>query len=241
MHALIIMPIALAACAATMIGGIFAIKLRDRLHLVLGFSAGAVIGVSFFDLMPEALETGHAFYDTRMLLAVVALGFFVYTVLDRTVTLHNHGDDHQHSLRRAWMGAGSFSVHSFLDGFAIGIAFQASQAVGIVVAAAVLVHDFSDGLNTVNMVVKNGGDRRSAFKWLMVDAIAPVVGAAASLLVIFPANALSIVLAVFSGFFLYIGASDLLPESHHAHPRFFTTFATLLGAFCLFVVIKIAG
>lgn len=240
MHPLIVMPIALAACAATMVGGMFAIGLRDRLHLVLGFSAGAVIGVSFFDLMPEALETGRTFYDTRTLLAVAALGFLAYTLLDRTVSLHNHAAGHQ-SLRRAWMGAGSFSVHSFLDGFAIGIAFQASRAVGIVVAAAVLVHDFSDGLNTVNMVIKNGGDRKTAFKWLLVDAIAPVIGAAASLLVIFPSNILALVLAIFGGFFLYIGASDLLPESHHAHPRFFTTFATLLGAFCLFIVVRIAG
>ena len=57
-----------------------------------------------------------------------------------------------------------------LDGFAIGIAFQAGQAVGFVVAVAVLVHDFSDGLNTVNVVVKNGGERRSALDWLVMDA-----------------------------------------------------------------------
>lgn len=239
MHAMIVMPIALAACAATMIGGVFAIGLRDRLHLVLGFSAGAVIGMAFFDLMPQALESGRTFYDPRILLGVTALGFFLYMLLDRVAAPHGH--DSGHELRRAWIGAGSFSLHSLLDGFAIGIAFQASRAVGLVVAAAVLIHDFSDGLNTVNMVTKNGGDRRTAFKWLLVDAIAPVLGAAASLLVIFPAAMLAIVLAVFSGFFLYIGASDLLPESHHAHPRFFTSFATLLGALCIFAVVHVAG
>ncbi len=138
------------------------------------------------------------------------------------------------------MGAGSLSVHSLLDGFAIGVAFQASQAIGIVVAVAVLVHDFSDGLNTVNVVVKNGGNRKDALRWLVVDAVAPILGAGISLLLPFPEDAISIILAVFSGFFIYIGASDLLPESHHAHPRLFTTFATFLGAATLFFVTRIA-
>jgi ZIP family zinc transporter len=237
MDAYLVMPIAAAAWAATMIGGLFAIALRDRLHLVLGFSAGAVIGLAFFDLMPEAIESAHLL-DARGTLALSALGFFLYALLDRLVAPKGHaGHDHA---RRGWLGAGSLSVHSFLDGFAIGVAFQASRAIGIVVAVAVLVHDFSDGLNTVNVVIKNGGDRKQALRWLVVDAVAPVAGAGISLLLPFPEDAISVILAVFSGFFLYIGASDLLPESHHAHPKMFTTFATFLGAATLFLVTRIA-
>jgi zinc transporter ZupT len=245
--AMIIMPIALGACIATTIGGLFAIGMRDRIHLILGFSAGAVIGVAFFDLMPEALAVGRAFYDASALLAVTACGFFGYSVLDRVVVLHGHGardvtkGEGHRGVARGFVGATSLSAHSFLDGFAIGIAFQASRAVGIVVAVAVLVHDFSDGLNTVNVVLKNGGNRVRALGWLAIDALAPVVGAGASLLIVFPPNALSAVLALFAGFFLYIGASDLLPESHHAYPRFFTTLATLAGAGTLYVVTRIAG
>jgi len=244
-HALVVMPIALATCVATAVGGLLAVNFRDRLHLVLGFSAGAVIAVAFFDLLPEALETGRPFYGSIEILTTMALGFFAYVLLDRIVLLHDHEAHHGHhdhgSSRRGFLGAGSFSAHSFLDGFAIGIAFQASRAVGIVVAVAVLVHDFSDGLNTVNVVLKNGGDRKGALRWLAIDAFAPVAGAAASLLVVFPQSALAQILALFSGFFLYIGASDLLPESHHAHPRFFTTFATLLGAATLYAVTRIAA
>ncbi|HMA49443.1 MAG TPA: ZIP family metal transporter [Magnetospirillaceae bacterium] len=244
MHAFIVMPIAFAAWAATMVGGLFAMALRDRLHLVLGFSAGAVIGLAFFDLLPEAIETEHLL-DARGTVALSALGFFLYTMLDRVVTRAGPHDGHGHSSqqqrqRRGWMGAGSLSAHSLLDGFAIGVAFQASQAIGVVVAIAVLVHDFSDGLNTVNVVVKNGGNRKDALRWLVVDAVAPILGAGISLLLPFPEDAISIILAVFSGFFLYIGASDLLPESHHAHPRLFTTFATFLGAATLFLVTRIA-
>jgi ZIP family zinc transporter len=237
---LLVMSISLGAFTATMLGGLFAISLRDRLHLVLGFSAGAVIGVAFFDLMPEALETGSA-WGSRDILLLCALGFFVYTLIDRLMLLHAPGDDHHHSESRGWMGAGSFSAHSFLDGFAIGIAFQASRAVGIIVAIAVLVHDFSDGLNTVNVVVKHGGDRRTAIRWLLMDAVAPVIGAGVSLLIRLPEADLALILAMFSGFFLYIGASDLLPESHHAHPRFLTTIATLLGAGTLLFATRFAG
>lgn len=93
----------------------------------------------------------------------------------------------------------------------------------------------------MNVVVKNGEDRRIAFRWLLVDAIAPVLGALTSLAFSFPDGTIAVVLALFSGFFLYIGASDLLPESHHAHPRFFTTLATFAGAATLYGVTRIAG
>lgn len=139
------------------------------------------------------------------------------------------------------LGAGSLSIHSFLDGVAIGLAFQVSAAIGAVVAVAVLTHDFSDGINTVNLVLKNAGARKQAFRWLIVDALAPVLGAASTMLFTLPEQSLSIILALFSGFFLYIGASDLIPESHHNHPKFLTTAMTLLGAGVLFVAIHFAN
>jgi zinc transporter ZupT len=239
-HAGLIMAIACGAFVATMVGGLFAISLRDRLHLVLGFSAGAVIGLAFFDLLPEALDTGTV-WGSRTILLFCAAGFFLYTLIDRILLLHVGGKHGEHHKARGWMGAGSLSAHSFFDGFAIGIAFQASQAIGLIVAFAVLVHDFSDGLNTVNVVVRNGNGRTGAFKWLLLDAAAPIMGAGVSLFVKFPENDVALLLALFSGFFLYIGASDLLPESYHAHPRLFTTIATICGAATLLFATQVAG
>ena len=234
MTALLVLLIALGALTATMLGGVMALKLEGKLPLVMGFSAGAVIGVAFFDLAPEALEAGRGLYAPRALLALAALGFFLYTVLDRLVARHDC--EGQANPTRGLMGAASFSAHSILDGFAMGVAFQASREIGLIVAAAVLAHDFADGLNTVNVVVKNGGTRRFALRWLAVDAVAPVVGASLSLLITPSANVLAMLLAVFCGFFLHIGASGLLPESHRAYPRPSTTFATLLGAGFLYAV-----
>jgi len=242
---ILILPIAAATCVATLIGGWVGISLRDRLHLVLAFSAGAVIGVAFFDLLPEAVElaasAAHPTIAARTVVALAGLGFLLYLLLDRSLPGHASKSLGRPDARRAWAAAGSFAIHSFLDGFAIGIAFQASRAVGIAVAVAVLAHDFSDGLNTVSVVLRNGGDRRGAFKWLVVDAVAPLVGAVTSMALTIPSQGLAMILALFSGFFLYVGGSDLLPESHHAHPRVLTTVMTIAGAVLLYVVAQVAG
>lgn len=236
--------IAGAAFLATLVGGFFAIRFRDHLHLILGFSAGAVIGVAFFDLLPEAIELSAHYFPPRMLTLAIAAGFLLYLILDRLILLHTHEEDdeaHGKHLARGVLGAATLSIHSFLDGVAIGFGFQVSPAVGLIVAAAVLTHDFSDGINTVNLVLKNGGTRAQATRWLVRDAIAPVLGIVATLFVAIPEQFMGIMLAIFSGFFLYLGASDLIPESHHRHPRLLTTAMTLLGAMTLYLIVTVAG
>ncbi len=227
--------IAAAAFLSTFLGGLLALKLRDQLHLILGFSAGAVIGVAFFDLLPEAINFGQRFHTPSAILACTALGFLCYLVLDRILSFHGE------SAPRGPIAAAVLCIHSLLDGVAIGLAFQASREVGIVVAIAVLTHDFSDGINTMSIVLKNGGDRARAFHWLLVDAVAPVMGVASTFLFTLPGEGFGIALALFAGFFLYIGASDLIPESYHAHPKFLTTAMTLAGAAVLYLAITLIG
>ncbi len=243
---MLLLTIAAAAFCATFAGGLFALRLRDKLHLVLGFSAGAVIAVAFFDLLPEAIELGERYYSPATLLAFSAVGFLVYLVVDRAVLIHAGGqghDDHgEHSSTgRGWFGAGSLSAHSLLDGVAIGLAFQASPTVGGIVTFAVLTHDFSDGINTMNVVLKNHGSRGAALRWLLVNALAPAIGIGSTLLFALPQETFAIALSMFAGFFLYIGASDLIPESHHAHPKMLTTVMTLLGAAVLYTIATVAG
>ena len=239
----ILLVLSVCVFLATFLGGLFALRFKDKLHLILGFSAGAVIGVAFFDLLPEALELGGKVYDGGTITSLVALGFIAFMVLDRFVILHSHShDEHDHgSSERGILGAGSLSIHSFLDGAAIGLAFQISPAVGAVVAVAVLAHGFSDGINTVSVILKSGGTKLEAFRWLLVDAIAPVLGIMSTLFFTVSEGTLAVILALFAGFFIYIGASDLLPESHHAHPTLWTSVATVLGIVVLYGAIKLAG
>jgi zinc transporter ZupT len=227
--------IAAAAFLSTLLGGLLALRLRDKLHLILGFSAGAVIGVAFFDLLPESINFGERFHSPATILACSAVGFLFYLVIDRIMLFH--GD----AVPRGGFAAAVLCVHSLLDGVSVGLAFQTSHEVGIIVAIAVLTHDFSDGINTMNVVLKNRGDRAQAFRWLLLDALAPVAGVASTAFFTLPGSGFGTALALFAGFFLYIGASDLIPESYHAHPKFLTTAMTLAGAAVLYAAIALIG
>ena len=228
----------------TILGGIFAIRFSDKLHLILGFSAGAVIGVSLFDLIPESIEILKDNVSVSSVLTITALGFVIFMLIDRFFFTHchnqeNHDLSHHKSLIRGKFGASSLSIHSFLDGIAIGLSFQVSMIIGTVVTLAVLAHDFSDGINTIGLIMKNGGTKKLAIKWLMVDALAPVLGALLTLFIHVSEITLGYILAGFAGFFLYLGASDLLPESHHDHPKIWTTFLTIIGMAFIYIIVNL--
>jgi zinc transporter ZupT len=233
---------AIAIFISTFLGGTLALKVKDKLHLILGFSAGSVIGVAFFDLLPESFEMAGNFFDTTTICLVIAIGFIIYMLLDRLVGSHSGGDDfcenHNH---KGEIGAGSLSLHSLLDGLVVGLSFQVSVTLGIALAVAIFIHAFSDGINTVNMIVRSGGDIKKAKKWLLTDAIAPVVGIILSLFITMPEKYFGLLVSLFCGFFLYIGASDLLPESHHNHPKIWTTVSTVLGMALIYLATVISG
>jgi zinc transporter ZupT len=223
-------------------GGLLGLHLRDRLHLILGFSGGAVLGVALFDLIPESISLAETCFGVPTTTAVIAAGFLAYMVLDRTLVLHREQSPGTGQLPwRGVLGAGSLCVHSFLDGVSIGLAFKISGSVGAFVAIAVLIHDFSDGINTVGLILKNRGSDRVAFRWLVLDAVAPIAGAASTMVLELQAPTLGLGLAAMAGFFLYIGACDLLPESYHHHPTVLTTAMTILGALSMFIAIQLAN
>lgn len=232
-----------ATLFSTLLGGLFALRKRDDLHLILGFSAGAVIGVAFFDLLPESLDLAGKSFSNASITTIIAAGFLLYMVLNRIILLHPHSnlrDECENETHQGILGAASLSLHSVLDGIGIGLAFQVSTSVGLVVAIAVLAHDFSDGINTVGVVLKHQGEWKQAFRWLLIDAIAPLIGIASTYFFTLKSDQLGLVLALFCGFFLYIGACDLLPESHHQHPKMNTSLMTLLGALVIYIAIHLA-
>jgi zinc transporter ZupT len=232
-----------SAVLATTLGGAFALRRRDRLHLILGFSAGAVLGVALFDLLPEAMQLGTTRYQVSTVALLVGVGFLAFTLVNRVLLLHPEPDSGHAAgaRRRGAFGAASLSIHSFLDGVGIGLAFKVSTSIGLVVAAAVLAHDFSDGINTVTVVLRNRGEWIRALKWLLLDAVAPLLGVVSTSFYSLSAAHLGLVLAVFCGFFLYIGAADLLPESHHRHPRRLTATLNVAGAALIWTTIHLAA
>jgi zinc transporter ZupT len=236
----ILLSCALGAFISTGLGGLFALRFRDKLHLILGFSAGSVIGVAFFDLLPEAIDAGRA-QPALATTSTIAVGFLLYLVLNRVAFVHTKTEDSLHDARRGHLGATTLVIHSYMDGVAIGVAYQVSAQVGLVVAVGVLLHDFSDGINTIEILAGQGLDRRTSIRWLLADAAAPVAGVLTTVFFSMPKEEFGRVLALFCGFFLYIGAAELLPESQHAHSTRLTTFATLLGMGTLYLVIKMVS
>jgi ZIP family zinc transporter len=234
----------LAAFFATLLGGLFALRYRDKLHLILGFSSGAVLGVALFDLLPESIDLTRAAHSTATVTLLVAIGFFSFMFLSRVLLLHPESQEedelHGHAHGSGSLGAASLALHSFLDGMGIGLAFKVSPAAGVIVAAAVLAHDFSDGINTVTMILRDRGRGMLAFRWLVLDALAPLAGVAVTFFFTLGEATLGLLLAVFCGFFIYLGASDLLPESHHRHPKLLTGLMNIGGAATIWVIVHFA-
>jgi ZIP family zinc transporter len=227
--ALVLPLLGLAAAGATLAGGALALRLTHSLHLVLGFSAGAVLGVALFDLAPEAVDLSQA---PSLAFAFMAIGFLAYLAADRAMAGLGGGRGH--------LGAGSLTLHSLMDGLAIGLSFQVSASAAAVVTLAVLAHDIFDGVNTVTVSLAGETGRPWARRWLAADAAAPLVGVLLSRLISIPRAELGLALAAFAGFFLCIGASELVPASHQRHPKAWTTLATVLGAGTIWLVVRLA-
>jgi zinc transporter ZupT len=206
--------IALAAAAVLprVMGGLSVLRRNDRLHLAMGFAGGAMIGVALFETMPEAFRRAPG--SGWWVAGVVALGVATFAALERRVFHHVHTEDTVCNPRVAEIGAGGITTHAFLDGLAIGSAFQVDAELGLLVSSAVLLHAFADGLNTVTILLRHGHERRTAGIWLAADASVPIIGAAVGLLTPLPDAAFAVLLAFFAGMFLYFGAGSLLPEAH---------------------------
>ena len=169
------------------------------------------------------------------------LGFLVFHILEKSVAIHHsHEDeyiDHKHP-SVGLVGAFGLSFHSLLDGVGIGLAFQVSPHVGLLIAIAVIAHDFSDGLNTVTIMLNHKHKTAKAYMLLLLDAVAPIIGVLSTLLFKIPQSMLVMYLGFFMGFLLYMGASDLLPEAHSKHSSYKMVGLTVLGVLFIFLVTR---
>ena len=236
--------LAAVTALATTAGGLLAIKSKDRLHIVLGLAAGLLLGLVAFDLLPEIFElnTDEIFHAPAVSVAFVA-GFMLLHLIERALGSHEPSDseyalDHKHTHNLAGtVGALTMSGHVFLDGVALGIAFQVSNSLGIAIFVALLVHAFSDGLNTVSLLIKSGNWTKRAIWLLAVDAAMRIGGAAFGTYVSISDPLLGLYLAVFAGMLIYLATSHILPEAHAKHSSKLTMLATFLGIAIMWLVV----
>ncbi|MEV6757956.1 ZIP family metal transporter [Streptomyces sp. NPDC051214] len=237
--------VALGAFVMTLVGGWTAQRVTDRRHLVLGLAGGLMLGVVGLDLLPEALEaSGTPVFGVPAALLLFVAGFLAAHLVERLLAGRHaaHGAD-EHDGRVPQVGltaAGAMVGHSAMDGIAIGAAFQVGGGMGAAVALAVVAHDFADGFNTYTITSLYGNARRKALAMLFADAVAPVLGAASTLLFTIPEQLLGGYLGFFGGALLYLAAAEILPEAHHEHPARSTLLCTVAGAAFIWLVVGIA-
>ncbi|MCC3770386.1 ZIP family metal transporter, partial [Streptomyces sp. UNOC14_S4] len=209
--------VALGAFLMTLLGGWTAHRVTDRKHLVLGLAGGLMLGVVGLDLLPEALAAaGREVFGVPAALLCFVLGFLAAHLVERLLAVRRVGHRPADGTRAPQVGltaAAALVGHSAMDGVAIGAAFQVDTGMAAAVAIAVIAHDFADGFNTYTITDLYGNRRRRAFLMLAADALAPVAGAASTLLFTLPAQFLGAYLGFFGGVLLYLATSDILPEA----------------------------
>ena len=227
---------------ATTFGGYLALKSNDRFHLVLGLSAGLLLGLVGFDLLPEvfSMDTNSFLGVPQVSIAILA-GFLSLHIIEGVFGSHepaesDYGHDHEHHNIAGTLGALAMGGHVFLDGVGLGVAFKVSNSLGYAVFLAVIVHAFSDGLNTVSLIVKSGHWTKKSFRLLAIDAVARIGGASVGTYLVLNDSLLALYLALFSGFVIYLATSHILPEAHSKHSSRWTFFATILGVLIMWGV-----
>lgn len=232
---------------ATSFGGFVALRSSDRFHLVLGLSAGLLLGLVGFDLLPEVFAMNKdSWLGVPAVSVAILAGFLLLHVVEGLFGSHepaesDYGHDHEHHNIAGAVGALAMGGHVFLDGIGLGVAFQIDSKLGYAVFLAVLVHAFSDGLNTVSLMVKSGHWTSRSYALLGVDAIARIGGATFGTYLALSDSLLSIYLALFSGFVIYLATSHILPEAHSRHSSRWTFGATFLGIAIMWIIVSALG
>jgi ZIP family zinc transporter len=237
--------LAAATAVATALGGVIALRARDRLHLVLGLAAGLLLGLVAFDLLPEVFEmSSTTFLGAQSVSVALVGGFLLLHLYEKFFGSHepaesDYGHDHKHTANvTGVVGSLAMGLHVFLDGLALGVAFSIDEKLGIAVFAALLVHAFSDGLNTVAMLVKANKWSTKGVWLLGVDSIARISGAAIGSSLALSENVTALYLAAFSGIVIYIATSHILPEAHARHSSRWTLAATLAGVAIMWALVS---
>ncbi|HLE59677.1 MAG TPA: ZIP family metal transporter [Candidatus Limnocylindria bacterium] len=227
-------------------GGLVALRAVRSVGLIIALGAGIRIGAAYFELIPESVDHMGGSLDAVMVFT--AVGFLAFYAVEKLTSVHVGHEaaaelDHDLASHRhlGIVGASGMSVHSLLDGVALAAGLEVGGSLGIVIAVVVIVHRFSDGIGIVSLLLASKTPAREAYRWVSVVAIAPVLGVILGLLIPIPDPALGGLLSVFAGFFLYIGAAELLPEAHRAGRSRWIVAATIVGVVVIWAVARLAS
>lgn len=239
---MIVLLLTVAASLAALLGGYTALRSRKQLHLAMALTAGLVLGLVAFDLLPEIFSTvASQRLNPAWPMVLFAGGFLLFHMVERIILVHEHAESdygpHTHP-KLGMARAVALAGHSFFDGLSIGVAFQVSSAVGTAVALAVIGHRFADGFDTANFMLMHKNKVSHIKKFMSVVILMPIAGGLVSLTYAFSEAALAIYLGLFAGILMYIAASNILPQAHGHDAGYKTLSLTVLGAALMFVITR---
>jgi len=210
------------------LSGIYALSLSENtlhriLFVIVGFSAGSILGAVYFDLLPEAVELLEA--DSAFV--YVALGFVLFFILERFIYWyhgHGHVEEIEHLPARpgrantrefAYLNLVGDAIHNFIDGLLISASFFAGVTVGVATTIAVIFHELPQEMGDYGLLLYGGFDRKRALALNFAAALTVVLGGVAAIFIVEAVEALSgVLIAIAAGGFTYLGASELIPELH---------------------------
>ncbi|PIS17435.1 MAG: ZIP family metal transporter [Candidatus Nealsonbacteria bacterium CG09_land_8_20_14_0_10_42_14] len=198
--------------------GIVILFLKEELlnKILLGlvaFSAGALLGGAFLHLLPEAIE-GAGETDTLKIFLFLILGFITFFVLEHFIRWHHHhAKKHPEIMPFSYLVLVSDAVHNFIDGVVIAAAFVVAVPLGVVTTLAVILHEIPQEIGDFGILVYGGFKRTRALFLNFVSAVVAVIGGLAGFFLSEKIGEAIIFLLPFAaGNFIYIAASDLIPE-----------------------------
>jgi zinc and cadmium transporter len=229
------------AATSTSVGGYCAVLLQRRVHILMAFGAGVLIGAAFLDLLPSALSAAAMAGTARSLVfAIAALGGLLVFYIGETAAHHSA----QGKVSRAGgrVSAAFLILHSTLDGSAIFAASTISLQMGLIIGIGVVAHDVCDGLNTILLTTGGRRARWPDYGFLALDALAPIAGGliAAHLFTV-SAQLVMVFLSIASGSFLFTAVFHLLPEAWRRGPRDLLPWLGAAGFALIFCLTRLLG
>lgn len=205
--------------------------------VLVSLSAGVLLGVGILHILPESLEM------TANAPLFVMLAFIIFYFLEHHLLIHaGHEEQHHINLdidrhddccsRPHPMGLVAFigmGLHSLIDGMIIGTGFEVGHDLGLLSALGVIAHEVPEGIAMIAILLHYGWQRRKAIRLTAFVALATPGAAILTYALVrnLPEHLLGILLAGAGGSFVYIAASDLIPESHRS--RGFASSIALCG------------
>lgn len=214
----------------------FAIKIS---HYLASFAAGALLGTAFFDLLPEASEESG---EINIFLWAL-LGILLFFLLERFIYWFHHHHEHGEPKTKPIIPLIMLgdSVHNFIDGVVVAATFLVSIPLGIVTAFAVAAHEIPQEIGDFGIMLHQGMKRSRVLLFNFLSALTALTGALITFYAAdFIQGLLPVFLSVTAGFFIYIAASDLIPEIHNEEKRkvaLMETVLLLVGVATIWVVV----